>query len=69
MTSYLDKKWMTATPHELIPISFMLSSQTDNHFYQITNENDQSKTDRYSVLDQVTSKSKWNQITGNTWCK
>ena len=36
-------------PHKLIPISFTLSSQTDNHFCQITNENDQSKTDRYSL--------------------
>ena len=27
-------------PHELIPISFTLSSQTDNHFYRITNEKD-----------------------------
>ena len=38
-----------SNPHELIPISFTLSSQTDNHFYRITNENDQPKTDRYSV--------------------
>ena len=38
-----------SNPHELIPISITLSSQTDNHFYQITNEKDQPKTDRYSV--------------------
>ena len=38
-----------SNPHELIPISFALSSQTDNHFYQITNKNDQPKTNMYSV--------------------
>ena len=27
-----------SNPHELIPISFMLRSQVDNHFYQIDNE-------------------------------
>ena len=31
--------------HELIPISFMLRSQIDNHFYQI----DQPRNDRYLV--------------------
>ena len=35
--------------HKLIPISFMLSSQIDNHFYRITNKKDQLKTNRYSV--------------------
>ena len=38
-----------SNPHKLIPISFTLGSQMDNHFYQITNEKDQLKTDRYSV--------------------
>ena len=38
-----------SNPHELIPISFTLSSQMDSHLYQITNEKDQLKTDRYSV--------------------
>ena len=38
-----------SNPHKLIPISFMLSSQTDNHFYQINNENEQPRTDRYLV--------------------
>ena len=34
-----------SNPHELIPISFMLRSQVDNHFYQI----DQPRNDRYLV--------------------
>ena len=38
-----------SNPHKLIPISFTLRSQTDNNFFWITNENDQPKTDRYSV--------------------
>ena len=38
-----------SNPHELIPISFMLRSQVDNHFYQIDNEINQPKNDRYLV--------------------
>ena len=39
-----------SNPHELIPISFMLRNQIDNHFYQITTcRTGQPKTDRYSV--------------------
>ena len=38
-----------SNPHELIPISFMLRSQIDNHFYQIDNETNQPKIDRYLV--------------------
>ena len=30
-----------SNPHELIPISFTLKSQEDNHFYRINNESDQ----------------------------
>ena len=30
-------------PHKLIPISFTLRSQIDNHFYQINSGNDQPK--------------------------
>ena len=50
LSDFLSRQKMDdSNPHKLIPISFMLSSQTDNHFYQITNEKDQPKTDRYSV--------------------
>ena len=56
-----------SNPHKLIPISFTLSSQTDNHFYRITNEKDHPKTDRYSVQTRSQVKGKWNQITGSTW--
>ena len=38
-----------SNPHELIPISFTLGSQTNNHFYQINNESDQPRTNRYLV--------------------
>ena len=36
-------------PHELIPISFMLRSQVDDHVYRIDNEINQPKNDRYLV--------------------
>ena len=50
LSDFLSRQKMdNSNPHKLIPISFTLSSQTDYHFYQITNENDQSKTNRYSV--------------------
>ena len=38
-----------SNPHELIPISFMLRCQTDNHFYRIDNETNQLRNDRYLV--------------------
>ena len=38
-----------SNPHELIPISFMLKSQVNNHFYQIDNEINQPRNDRYLV--------------------
>ena len=46
-----------SNPHELIPISFMLRDQTDNHFYQINNRTDQPKTDRYLVQTRSQAKS------------
>ena len=50
LSDFLSRQKMDdINPHKLIPISFTLSSQTDNHFYRITNEKDQPKTDRYSV--------------------
>ena len=44
-------------PHKLIPISFTLSSQADNYFYQINNKNDQPRTDRYLVQTRSQAKS------------
>ena len=38
-----------SNPHELIPISFTLKGQEENHFYQIDNEINQSRNDRYLV--------------------
>ena len=35
--------------HELIPISFMLRNQMDNHFYQIDSKTDQPKIDKYFI--------------------
>ena len=50
LSDFLSRQKMDdSNPHKLIPISFTLSSQTDNHFYQITNEKDQPKTNKYSV--------------------
>ena len=50
LSNFLSRQKMDdSNPHELIPISFMLRSQVDNHFYQIDNENNQPKIDRYLV--------------------
>ena len=38
-----------SNPHKLIPISFMLRNQIDDHFYQINSRIDQPKTDKYLV--------------------
>ena len=46
-----------SNPHELIPISFTLSSQADNHFYHINNESDQPRTNRYLVQTRSQAKS------------
>ena len=36
LSNFLSRQKMDdSNPHELIPISFMLRSQVDNHFYQI----------------------------------
>ena len=46
LSNFLSRqKTDDSNPHELIPISFMLRSQVDNHFYQI----DQPRNDRYLV--------------------
>ena len=46
-----------SNPHELIPISFTLRSQVDNHFYRINNDNDQPRTGRYLVQTRSQAKS------------
>ena len=46
-----------SNPHKLIPISFMLRNQLDNHFYQINNGIDQPKTDEYLVQTRSQAKS------------
>ena len=43
------QKMDDSNPHKLIPISFMLRSQVDNHFYRIDNKINGPKIDRYSV--------------------
>ena len=49
-----------SSPHELIPISFTLRDQTDDHFYQINSRTDQPKTDKYLV--QTRSQAKFSSI-------
>ena len=46
-----------SNPHELIPISFMLRNQIDNHFYRINSRADLPKTDRYLVQTRSQAKS------------
>ena len=46
-----------SNPHELIPISFMLRNQLDNHIYQINSRIDQPKTDEYLVQTRSQAKS------------
>ena len=46
-----------SNPHELIPISFTLRNQIDNHFYRINSRTDQPKTDKYLVQTRSQAKS------------
>ena len=46
-----------SNPHELIPISFMLRNQIDDHFYRINSRTDQPKTNRYLVQTRSQAKS------------
>ena len=46
-----------SNPHKLIPISFMLRNQIDDHFYQINSRIDQPKTDKYLVQTRSQAKS------------
>ena len=47
-----------SNPHELIPISFMLRNQLDNHFYRINSRIDQPKTNEYLVQTRSQAKSR-----------
>ena len=50
LSNFLSRqKTDDSNPHELIPILFTLRSQVDNHFYQINNESNQPRNDRYLV--------------------
>ena len=50
LSDFLSRQKMDdSNPHELIPISFMLKSQVNNHFYRIDNEINQPRNDRYLV--------------------
>ena len=44
-------------PHELIPISFVLRNQIDDHFYRINSGIDQPKIDKYLVKTRSQAKS------------
>ena len=57
MISYLGQKTDESNPHELIPISFTLKSQVDNHFYQINSRTDQPQTNKYLVQTRSQAKS------------
>ena len=46
-----------SNPLELIPISFTLRNQIDDHFYQINSRSDQPKADRYLVQTRSQAKS------------
>ena len=45
-----------SSPHKLLPISFTLRNQVDNHFYQINSGTNHPKTDKYLV--QIRSQTK-----------
>ena len=58
LSDFLSRQKMDdSNPHKLIPISFTLKSQVDNHFYRINNESDQPRTDRYLVQTKSQAKS------------
>ena len=59
MSDFLSRqKTDDSNPHELIPISFMLRSQVDNHFYSINSRTDQPQTDKYLVQTRSQAKSR-----------
>ena len=46
-----------SNPHKLIPVSFMLRNQIDDHFYRINSGTDLPKTGRYLVQTRSQAKS------------
>ena len=57
LSDFLSRyKMDDSNPHKIIPISFTLRSQVDNHFYQI-NETDQPLTNKYLVQTRLQAKS------------
>ena len=58
LSDFLSRqKTEDSNPHKLIPISFMLRNQIDDHFYQINSRTDQPKTDRYFIQTRSQAKS------------
>ena len=58
LSDFLSRQKMDeSNPHEIIPISFTLNSQVGNHFYQINNEIDQPKTNKYLMQTRSQAKS------------
>ena len=58
LSDFLSKqKTDDSNPHDLIPISFMLRNQIDDHFYQISSGIDQPKTNKYLVQTRSQAKS------------
>ena len=58
LSDFLSRQKMDdSNPHKIIPISFTLRSQVDNHFYQINNATDQPKTEKYLVQTRSQAKS------------
>ena len=58
LSDFLSRQKMDdSNPHKLIPISFMLRNQIDNHFYQINSGTEQPKIDKYLVQTRSQTKS------------
>ena len=58
LSDFLSRQKMDdSNPHELIPTSFTLTSQVDNHFYRINSGTDQPKTNKYLVQTRSQAKS------------
>ena len=58
LRDFLSRQKMDdSSPHELIPILFMLRSQVNNHFYRINSGTDKPKTDKYLVQTRSQAKS------------
>ena len=58
LTDFLSRqKTDDSNPHKLIPTSFMLRNQIDNHFYRINSRTDMPKTNRYLVQTRSQAKS------------